>query len=571
LPWGVGGVVTALKADAPVTTARNSLTLAGWTLISRATGLLRVIVIGAVLGPTYFANSFQTGSVVPNIVFTVVAGPVLAMVLVPGLVRALDAGGLPRAQELLGRVTGWLLAISGAVLVLLLILSPVVAWTLTFGIPDPSIRARGLRLSMLLVLLVAPQLPLYMLLYLGMAIQQARGRFALAAGAPVVENSILILTVLLAGWYYGPGLDMAEVPVDMVVMLGVGSTTAMAVHTALQLFGAARVGLLPRPAMRSYHDPEARALTRRLVRSVGVAAGPAAAMYVLCALAGPVAGGVFVIQLSYAVFYALSYVSSRAVSMAALPGLAHAAHRQDHTTFSSAWRQSLSYALIASLPLLVLLVTLSGPTAHILANGELRHAALIGPLATCLSVVAVAQLVGGVHDIARQALFARLDDRIPRRASGVTFAVILVAGTASLLMPADGSRLIWLVAAILTGELVAAGLVLSRLRQAIRPERFLDQRSLTAALVATLAITPVTTLVWWIQRLTNASQLGTLAILIPGGIAALGIYVVVLRATVPRPATRPRAAAVVTSRAEPHGARKSVLARPRCCDGQGRA
>ena len=163
--------------------------------------------------------------------------------------------------------------------------------------------------------------------------------------------------------------------------------------------------------------------------------------------------------------------------------------------------------------------------------------AIASGAAICLSVVAVAQLVGGVHDIARQALFARLDDRIPRRASGVTFAVILVAGTASLLMPADGSRLSWLVAAILTGELLAAGLVLSRLRQAIRPERFLDQRILTAALVATLAITPVTTLVWWIQDLANAGQLGTLAILIPGGIAVLGIYVVVLKATMPRPAT----------------------------------
>jgi hypothetical protein len=38
-----------------------------------------------------------------------------------------------------------------------------------------------------------------MLLYLGMAIQQARGRFALAASAPIVENSMLILTALLAG------------------------------------------------------------------------------------------------------------------------------------------------------------------------------------------------------------------------------------------------------------------------------------------------------------------------------------------------------------------------------------
>jgi peptidoglycan biosynthesis protein MviN/MurJ (putative lipid II flippase) len=522
--------VTALADEtAAITTARNSATVAGWTLVSRVTGLLRVVVIGAVLGPTYFANAFQAGYVVPNLVFTLIAGPVLAMVLVPGVVHAVGAGGLPRAREVLGRVTGWLLAVSVAVVALLMILAPVVAWTLTFGIPDPAQRAQGRWLGTLLILLVAPQILLYALLHVGMAAQQARGRFALAAAAPAVENVILILTVVLAGWYYGTGLDVGQISVDLVIVLSVGSTLAVAVHAALQLFGTARAGLLTRPSMRWRHDPEAREVIRRLVRSVGVAAWPAAAMYVLFALAGTVPGGVFVVQLSYSVFYALSYVSARAVSMAALPGLARAAHRADRAAFGSAWRQGLSYAVIASLPLLVLLAMLSGPTANILANGELRHAALIGSLATCLGVVAVAQLVGGVHDIGRQALFARLDDRIPRRASEVAFGVILVFAAATLLVPADGSRLVWLIVAILAGELAAAGTVLTSLRRAIQPERFIEFRSLAGALVATLAMVPVAAAVWWLQHVTSGGQLSDLALLALGGGVALGVYVLVLR------------------------------------------
>ncbi|HEX2262197.1 MAG TPA: lipid II flippase MurJ, partial [Pseudonocardiaceae bacterium] len=166
--------LTALTDGAPTTearttTARDSATVAGWTLVSRATGLLRVVVIGAVLGPTYFANAFQAGYVVPNLVFTLIAGPVLAMVLVPGVVRAVGAGGLLRAREVFGRVSGWLLAVSAGVVVLLMILAPAVAWTLTFGIPDPAQRARGLWLTTLLVLLVAPQVLLYVLVHLGMA------------------------------------------------------------------------------------------------------------------------------------------------------------------------------------------------------------------------------------------------------------------------------------------------------------------------------------------------------------------------------------------------------------------
>jgi putative peptidoglycan lipid II flippase len=526
--------VTVLDPTPPDTTARNSATVAGWTLISRVTGLLRVVVIGAVLGPTFFANAFQTGYVVPNMVFTMIAGPVLGMVVVPGLVHAIGAGGVPRARQVISRVSGWLLALSAAVVGLLMILSPAVAWTLTFGIPNAGTQVRGLWITTLLVLLVAPQVPLYVLVHLGISAQQARGRFALAAGAQVVENGVLILTVLVAGWYYGSGLDFKQVSVGLVLTLGIGSTVAVALHAALQLFGTARVGLLRWPSMRWRRDPETREITRRLVRSVGVAAWPTAAMYVLLALAGTVPGGTFVVQLSYSVFFALSYVSARAVSMAALPGLADAAHREDTATFASEWRQGLTYAVIASLPLLVLLAVLSGPTANLLANGELRHANLIGPLAGCLAVVAVAQLVGGVHDIGRRALFARLDDRIPRRASEVAFGVIVLAAAAALLLPTDSTRLVWLVMAILAGELAAAGTVLTRVRRAILPERFLETRGLAAALVATCALLPVAAGMWWLQQIDHGDQLVDLAILVLGGVAALGVYVLVLRVAVRR-------------------------------------
>ncbi|MGH3783594.1 MAG: hypothetical protein ACRDRO_23975, partial [Pseudonocardiaceae bacterium] len=82
----VASTVTALENSTPRTTARNSATVAGWGLVSRATSLLRVVVIGAVLGPTSLGNAFQAGFVVPHLVFILIAGPVLTMVLVPGVV-----------------------------------------------------------------------------------------------------------------------------------------------------------------------------------------------------------------------------------------------------------------------------------------------------------------------------------------------------------------------------------------------------------------------------------------------------------------------------------------------------
>jgi putative peptidoglycan lipid II flippase len=229
------------------------------------------------------------------------------------------------------------------------------------------------------------------------------------------------------------------------------------------------------------------------------------------------------------------------VSMALLPKLAHAAHHDDGAIFGSHWRQGLSYALIGSLPLLVLLGMNSGPTAKLLAAGQLRHAALIGPLTTCLALAAVAQLVAGMHDIGRQALFARLDDRIPRRASEAGFGVIVIAAAVSPFLPADGSRLIWLVVANLAGELTAAGIVLTRLRRAIRPELFVERRPLAAALVATLAIVPLAAAVRWIEQIQASGRLADMTLLALGAAGALGAYVLVLRAVTRRISGAPKA------------------------------
>jgi peptidoglycan biosynthesis protein MviN/MurJ (putative lipid II flippase) len=531
------GSVTAVDGDPPVATARNSATVAIWTLLSRATGLLRVVVIGAVLGPTYFANCFQSTNVVPNIVFSLVAGPVLTMVVVPGLIGALEKEGEQRAREVFSRVMGWLLMIAFGVVAVLLLASPGLAWTLTRGIADPAERARGLWLTTLLLLMVIPQLPIYCCVHLGVSAQRAKGRFALSSAAPAVENLVTIVTVVAAGWYYGSGIGINDVPLSMVVVLGLGSTAAVSLHAALQLFGAARCGMLAWPSLRWRRDPEASDVTRRLSRSVGVAALPSLAMYVLLAIAGSVPGGVFVVQMSYSVLYALSYLSARAVGMASLPELSEAVRREDAAAFGVVWRRGLAFALIASLPLLVLLTILGGPTANILANGELRHGSLIGPLGVCLALVAVAQLVTGLSDLGNQALYARLEDRVPRLASRVTLVVTVLMAAAALLVPAGGTRLVLLVVAILGGELAAAAMVLGQIRRAIRPERFVDRRLLSNTLLGSLAMVPLSVAAWWIQRTYFPDQLGTLVVLIIGGGLAVAAYGVVLKATwKPRPA-----------------------------------
>ena len=175
--------------------ARSSVTVGAWTLISRVTGLLRIVVVGAVLGPTFLANTFLATNQVPNLAYSTVAGPVLALVVVPSVVRAMVQHG-PAASALhVRRMSGLLVTASSAAALLMMPASLVISWALTAGIPEAE-RGRARGIAMLLLLLVAPQIVLYVLAALGAAAQQARQQFALAAAAPALENVGLIATML---------------------------------------------------------------------------------------------------------------------------------------------------------------------------------------------------------------------------------------------------------------------------------------------------------------------------------------------------------------------------------------
>src|ERR1700752_4022708 len=173
---------------APTRTGRSSATGGAWTLVSRAPGLGRMTVIGAVFGPTFFANTFVATNTIPNIVYLSIAGTVLSAVVVPAIMRTTADTGTGSAVVLLGRLAGFLLLMTGAVSVLLLLSSPLIARLLTFGIADAATRGRAEHLTVVMLVFVAPQVAFYMIATLGAAAQQARGRFALAAAAPALEN-----------------------------------------------------------------------------------------------------------------------------------------------------------------------------------------------------------------------------------------------------------------------------------------------------------------------------------------------------------------------------------------------
>ena len=72
-------------SNTSVVRATGSMAVA--TLISRVTGFIRTVLIGAALGPAV-ASAFNTANTLPNIITEIVLGSVLTALVVPVLVRA---------------------------------------------------------------------------------------------------------------------------------------------------------------------------------------------------------------------------------------------------------------------------------------------------------------------------------------------------------------------------------------------------------------------------------------------------------------------------------------------------
>ena len=169
-------------------------TVSGLTLASRALGLVRDLVLVRVFGDTIVGSAFTAAFAIPNLFRRLFGEGALAAAFLPEYARLEDGerqAALARITLLgVGAVTGLLMVLIEVALLLVLVLTPT----------DES-RDLSLRLIMLLL----PFMPLICTAAILGAILQARGRFGPAAAAPIVLNLFIIAAALLH--FVGPELD----------------------------------------------------------------------------------------------------------------------------------------------------------------------------------------------------------------------------------------------------------------------------------------------------------------------------------------------------------------------------
>jgi putative peptidoglycan lipid II flippase len=499
---------------------RNSLAGSVWTAVSRLTGLGKALTIAAVLGATYLGNTYQAINALPNLVYyQLLAGSLFASLLVPPLIGYLHRDDRPGAQVLVRGFLGSLLLVGALASTILVAVGPVIMRLLTLGVTDPATAAGQRRVGWLLLVMFVPQILLYVVAGTGAAVMNAHGRFALAAAAPALESVGMIAVLVTAGIFFGTGTGILEVSNRQLLLLGLGTTSAVGAHAVCQWWGARSSGLTMIPGA-GWRSPEVRQVLHRIVPTLGFTGLAALQVFAVIVVASKVSGGLVAFQLALNFFYLPTAVMTWPIARALLPQLSRLHQAEDRRQFATELLRGVVVASFVTIPIAAVYAGLAAPLAQALAFGELAsvgwHLTALSLASLSLGVVGETWFILGTY-----AFYARQDVRSPVRSMAVRVAVT-VSLMAVAWLSQGPSVLVILGLALSVGSLVGAADIGRRLREVVPRGEFPLLRPLIRTVLASLVmVTAARGTLWAFRSLpdTKPAQLITVSVAVLVGAA----------------------------------------------------
>jgi putative peptidoglycan lipid II flippase len=185
---------------------RRIATVGGLTLISRVTGFVRDVVMAAVLGAGPIADAFFVAFRLPNHFRAILAEGAFNAAFVPAYARTLEQDGAHGARLFADRIAAALLAINIVLLALALFYTPSVVSLLAPGLDQDPQRYN---LAVTLTRITFPALLLVSMQTMISGELNANGRFAAAAGAPILLNICMVITLGVSNWFPNAGYAAA--------------------------------------------------------------------------------------------------------------------------------------------------------------------------------------------------------------------------------------------------------------------------------------------------------------------------------------------------------------------------
>jgi len=492
----------------PTAAVGDSIVVATWTMVSRVTGFVRVAAIAAVLGPTYLGNAYQLTNNLPNMLYYGLLGGVFASsLLVPALVGPIDSGDRRSCERIAGGVLGLVLAGLVVVIPIALVAAPLLLRWGAVGVASVEVGASQERIARLLLLMLLPQVFLYAVVSCSSAVMHAYRRFALAAAAPAIENVVSIAVLGAVAFWYRDNLSLQNIPTGALLLLGLGTTAAVASHAAIQWYGAWRAGVTLRPSA-GWRDGEVRAILRRTGPSVAQATLAALQLLSVLVVANRIAGGVVAYQVAASFFLVPIALTATPVALSLLPRLSRLHSAGEQRLFRDTVVRGLRFAFFLAVPAALTLAILAPVLATAVSFGRMMEERGDLMVASTLLMLAPAIVAESAFLVATYSSYSRGDTRSPLRSMLLKFVVC--AAVLALAWTASGPAVVALAGLAVSAAAVTAAT--HRICGLLRSLPTGEERMLPAAGRIALAAAVMTIPLWIGARLLGAgmSQFGAL-------------------------------------------------------------
>ncbi len=216
------------------------------TVFSRITGFLRAFLIVSAIGQKLNGDIFDTSNSIPNALYILVAGGVFNVVLVPQLVRAMkndEDGGDAYANRVM---TLGLLVLSAATVILILFIPVLVRGLFGASFFTPEFADQKAS-AVLLMALCMPQVFFYGAFVLVGQILNARGRFGPMMWAPILNNIVSTVVVVIYIVVFGTSRSSGGFSTNESLLLGLGSTLGIALQAIILMPYLKQTGFTFRP------------------------------------------------------------------------------------------------------------------------------------------------------------------------------------------------------------------------------------------------------------------------------------------------------------------------------------